>query len=275
MAEIVGWFSLKGGAHIPIMKGQSRAEAAKKYYASKHGKTVAKLSSRTNGKKGGIESEVDSVFKKGEELDGMFKDSKYNNYSDKGQAIANDFYNKLGYGDKPEVISKEAYQKELKNNKLGEICRGIEADDTRMESYMKQYKEGELHTSGSGSSAFGRGIYAFVGENAEERAHGYGEHIMRCMLKNDSKIIGNDEIANKRKSILDNITQKRDKQVERAFNENNKELYTKANDSYNKSMHILSDSGYLAATLGYDAIIDKRQGVLVILNRKKMIFSDG
>lgn len=46
MAEIVGWFSLKGGAHIPIMKGQSRAEAAKKYYASKHGKTVAKLSSK-------------------------------------------------------------------------------------------------------------------------------------------------------------------------------------------------------------------------------------
>ena len=53
MAEIVGWFSLKGGAHIPIMKGQSKAEAAKKYYTSKHGKDVAKLSSKTRTKSEG------------------------------------------------------------------------------------------------------------------------------------------------------------------------------------------------------------------------------
>lgn len=273
MATIKGWFTMNG-MHIPIMEGQSKSEAASKYINSKHGKTVAKLSSRTNGKKSSIESEVDSISKKGEELADMFKDSKYNNYSDKGQAIANDFYTKMGYGGKPEVVSKEAYQKELANNKLGELCRGIQASDSQMTNYMKQYKEGELHTSGSADSAFGRGIYLTVGENAEAHASGYGNQIMKCTIKNNSKVITVEEIANKRKSILDNITQKRDKNIDKAFSENNKELYTKANDSYNKSMHILSDNGYLAATLGYDAIIDKRQGVLVVLNRKKMIFSD-
>ena len=44
MAEIKGWFTMNG-MHIPIMEGQSKAEAASKYINSKHGKTVAKLSS--------------------------------------------------------------------------------------------------------------------------------------------------------------------------------------------------------------------------------------
>lgn len=50
MATIKGWFTMNG-MHIPIMEGQSRAEAASKYINSKHGKTVAKLSSKTNNKK--------------------------------------------------------------------------------------------------------------------------------------------------------------------------------------------------------------------------------
>lgn len=49
MATIKGWFTMNG-MHIPIMEGQSRAEAAKKYYASKYGKTVAKLSSNATNK---------------------------------------------------------------------------------------------------------------------------------------------------------------------------------------------------------------------------------
>lgn len=51
MAEITGWFTMNG-MHIPIMKGQSKTEAASKYMNSKHGKTVAKLSSKTKGKSG-------------------------------------------------------------------------------------------------------------------------------------------------------------------------------------------------------------------------------
>ena len=45
MATIKGWFTMNG-MHIPIMEGQSKAEAASKYMNSKHGKDVAKLSSK-------------------------------------------------------------------------------------------------------------------------------------------------------------------------------------------------------------------------------------
>lgn len=51
MAEIAGWFTTSTGQHIPYMKGQSKAEAAQKYMSSKHGKTVARLSSKTYTKK--------------------------------------------------------------------------------------------------------------------------------------------------------------------------------------------------------------------------------
>lgn len=49
MAEIKGWFTMNG-MHIPIMEGQSKSEAAQKYINSKHGKIVAKLSSKTTKK---------------------------------------------------------------------------------------------------------------------------------------------------------------------------------------------------------------------------------
>lgn len=207
MANIKGWFTMNG-MHIPIMEGQSKAEAAQKYMNSKHGKTVSKLTSKTSPKKGGIESEVESVVKKGEELDSMFQNAKYKNSPDRGQAIANDFYKKLGYGDKPEVISKEAYQKELKTNNLGELCRGIQATDSQMADYMKQYKEGELYTSGSANSMFGRGMYFGVGKEAQSTAEAYGNQVMKCMLSNKAKVIGVEELASKRKSILENITKK-------------------------------------------------------------------
>lgn len=50
MANIKGWFTMNG-MHIPIMEGQSKAEAAQKYMNSKHGKTVSKLASKTYTKK--------------------------------------------------------------------------------------------------------------------------------------------------------------------------------------------------------------------------------
>lgn len=49
MATIKGWFTMNG-MHIPIMEGQSKAEAAQKYINSKHGKTVARLSAKTKTK---------------------------------------------------------------------------------------------------------------------------------------------------------------------------------------------------------------------------------
>ena len=45
MAEIKGWFTMNG-VHIPIIEGQSKTEAAKKYLGSKYGKDVAKLSNK-------------------------------------------------------------------------------------------------------------------------------------------------------------------------------------------------------------------------------------
>ena len=46
MANIKGWFTMNG-MHIPIMDGQSKAEAAKNYMNSKHGKQMAKLNSKS------------------------------------------------------------------------------------------------------------------------------------------------------------------------------------------------------------------------------------
>jgi len=53
MAAIKGWFTMNG-IHIPVMEGQSKAEAASKYMNSKHGKIVAKLSSKKYTKQKGL-----------------------------------------------------------------------------------------------------------------------------------------------------------------------------------------------------------------------------
>jgi len=50
MGNPTGWFTMNG-VHIPIMEGQSKAEAAKKYMNSKYGKTVAKLSTKSSNNK--------------------------------------------------------------------------------------------------------------------------------------------------------------------------------------------------------------------------------
>lgn len=98
MAEIVGWFSLKGGAHIPIMKGQSRAEAAKKYYASKHGKTVAKLSSKTSSKNKSEDIGYESKITRKELMD------KYNISSEERNSVRE--YTADGYKDINEQLIK-------------------------------------------------------------------------------------------------------------------------------------------------------------------------
>lgn len=60
MAGIKGWFTMNG-IHIPIMEGQSKADAAKKYMESKHGKTVAKLATKKSGKSTNNSSEAKKV----------------------------------------------------------------------------------------------------------------------------------------------------------------------------------------------------------------------
>lgn len=67
MAEIERWFSLKGGIHIPVMKGQSAAAAKKAFFDSKHGKAVSNLASKKT-----ITGKTSSANKKTE----VFKDSQ-------------------------------------------------------------------------------------------------------------------------------------------------------------------------------------------------------
>lgn len=75
MAEIAGWFTMNG-KHIPYMKGQSKAEAAKKYMDSKHGKEVARLSKSS---KGGTARKITSP-----ELKNKIE-SEYKNWKTSGQ----------------------------------------------------------------------------------------------------------------------------------------------------------------------------------------------
>lgn len=68
MAGIKGWFTMNG-MHIPILEGQSRADAAKNYMNSKHGKSVSKLSSKKS-----VKGKQINTSKKSE----VFKDSQGN-----------------------------------------------------------------------------------------------------------------------------------------------------------------------------------------------------
>lgn len=64
--EVKGWFTING-VHIPILEGESKAQAAQKYINSKHGKEVAKLSSKTSSNKSISEQTTEKLQKYGVE----------------------------------------------------------------------------------------------------------------------------------------------------------------------------------------------------------------
>ena len=78
MAGIKGWFTMNG-MHIPILEGQSRADAAKNYMNSKYGKDVAKLSSKGGGK---TTKQSSQNVKEAKKVKDSIKEIKSDKYSD-------------------------------------------------------------------------------------------------------------------------------------------------------------------------------------------------
>lgn len=152
MAEIAGWFTMNG-KHIPYMKGQSKAEAASKYMSSKHGKTVARLSSKKTNKTENKKEDISytSEIKKQEIID------KYN--ISEGESASIKDYTSDGY---------LSINKELKDN-YGDIskcsrevedkCKNIDSTLDKLPKYegtvvrrepdymSAKYKEGRTYTN--------------------------------------------------------------------------------------------------------------------------------
>ena len=140
MAGIKGWFTMNG-MHIPIMEGQSRAEAAQKYMNSKHGKTVARLSSKITNK-----NKFTDSYESAEKAADMFEFEKYQSFEKSYQEIVGDFYNKIGYSEKPHKTNAAEVERVSKTSEFGlleRVYRGNNKEE--IQEYINQFKNGDMY----------------------------------------------------------------------------------------------------------------------------------
>lgn len=140
MATIKGWFTMNG-MHIPIMEGQSRAEAASKYINSKHGKTVARLSSKITNK-----NKFTDSYESAEKAADMFEFEKYQSFEKSYQEIVGDFYNKIGYSEKPHKTNAAEVERVSKTSEFGLLERGYRGNNKEeIQEYINQFKNGDMY----------------------------------------------------------------------------------------------------------------------------------
>ena len=263
MATIKGWFTMNG-MHIPIMEGQSRAEAAKKYYASKYGKTVAKLSSKTSAKK---QNKFTDSYESLEKAADLYQDS---NSSDLRQS-AKDFYDKLGYTNIPTKISNNEFDKLTQDSKFGALERGYrEVNGISTQEMITQFKNGDLYIGEQ--RAFGIGTYFGYGKDAHSIAKEYAtykeENILKAGITKEAKIITAADL-HKRQNEFSFKSFKKANEISKTKGEDAADAY------YNKMNKLIrNDDGIFAAALGYDAIDIPDAGYIVILNRGKVVINE-
>lgn len=140
MAGIKGWFTMNG-MHIPIMEGQSRAEAASKYINSKHEKTVARLSSKITNK-----NKFTDSYESAEKAADMFEFEKYQSFEKSYQEIVGDFYNKIGYSEKPHKTNAAEVERVSKTSEFGLLERGYRGNNKEeIQEYINQFKNGDMY----------------------------------------------------------------------------------------------------------------------------------
>ena len=140
MATIKGWFTMNG-MHIPIMEGQSKAEAASKYINSKHGKTVARLSSKITNK-----NKFTDSYESAEKAADMFEFEKYQSFEKSYQEIVGDFYNKIGYSEKPHKTNAAEVERVSKTSEFGLLERGYRGNNKEeIQEYINQFKNGDMY----------------------------------------------------------------------------------------------------------------------------------
>ena len=206
MAEIAGWFTV-GGRHIPYMVGQSKAEAAKAYMNSKHGKDVARLSSKTYTKKKEASSgnkQLDNYRNMNAEevnqLSSKLFSQKSSEIFDEGLNGNSDYQKvvrELGLNDKPKVLSEKEFNNQIKDNTP--IYRGVKGTtkwdgkdyvvDRSGEDIVSNIKYGDKTYIGTG--IYGDGIYFTDSHSAANKYAGLNSKAIATAFidKSKSKII--------------------------------------------------------------------------------------
>lgn len=262
MATIKGWFTMNG-MHIPIMEGQSKAEAASKYINSKHGKDVAKLSSKTNNK-----NKFTDSYESAEKAADIYSFNINKNKT--VQECAKDFYDKIGYNSKPNKTTESELERVAKTSKFGLLERGYRGNNKEeIQEYINQFKDGDLYIGSQ--RAFGSGTYFGYGNEAHSIAHRYAQqdndNILKASIVGNAKIITSEKLNAKRDEF-------RAKAFEKATEINKTKGSAEANKYYTKMNNITMDDGVFAASLGYDAINVTDAKYIVVLNRGKVLVSE-
>lgn len=155
-----------------------------------------------------------------------------------------------GFDGKPTVVDKETLDKMVESGQVTEMFRGVYSSEQ-----VEQFRTGELYV---GIGGMGNGTYAAFGKEGRDEAMGYAKNedtLIRFGLRSDARTI---VLKNLRKDMLDNESKFRQK----------KELIDKVSKTVESQFF---DPGKVAASLGYDAILDKEGGIAVILNRTALV----
>lgn len=254
MAEPIGWFTVNG-VHVPIFDGQSKADAYKKYIDSKHGKDVARLSSKSNTKsinkkektKKDLEKQLDEGLN---DLDFDELNSVYKNTKD--PEIREKLMNKMQEKD-PYKFGKEIMGLDMKEiDYKGSFDSAIRHVDK-----MNSNKEYTTETLYHGTNAnfdkfsysnfgktdegdFGQGIYLTTNKST---ANKYGKNIKEV------------EVKYKNPLILNN-------------NKDFEKFYKKYGDEFGEAKQIYNSKQVAVSIMkmGYDAVIDNVYGQTIIYN---------
>lgn len=150
-----------------------------------------------------------------------------------------EFYKAIGYGDKPKVVS---------NDEFNELSKGKDIlTRTEEVNQHERFLNGDYEHSTLVNSMYGTGIYFTLDEKGSSYYRKSGQITFNAILDN-AKVISTDDIKEIRKNI---------ERVEDI-------------DSI-----ILADYGILASILGYDALYIKEENYMLVMNRGKLIVTDG
>ncbi len=167
-----------------------------------------------------------------------------------------DFLVEQGFGDLPDVISKQEIDHYVKFGEI-ELFRGLKVS----EDYCEQFKYGRPY---AGIGLYGKGIYTAYGANGFKIACEYGRYILRMCLKINADIIPYELIALDFEMAREAIDEEIDRLESNSHIFENRSILARKKDY--KDI-ILSDIGRFAASLGYDGIAITGQKYLNLLNR--------
>lgn len=250
--DIGGVWRTIGGRRVFIKTGQSLTDAMKK---SGKFKVKRKEDNKYNDSYESVEKATETY-----DLDSTATIDKR----------AKEFYDKIGYGEKPSKVSEAEFEKLAKESKYGVLERGYRgSSEEQIQDYMNQFKDGDLYIGMQ--RGFGAGTYFGYGKDAHATAHRYGQqndkNILKATIDKNAKVVDSFDLQAKRNEY-------NQKAITKALELDKQGKHEEASKYFNKMNKIMVDDGVFAASLGYDAIDVKDAGYIVILNRKRVYVSE-